>query len=114
MKIKQDMQCMTEGCNGKPICRKLCSRCYYRLLRRVQRGTAMWGDLVNAGECSPAKRYHGMTTAVRRQNALEGRTYQEKHTLKAAEYLERNYDNLLARGFITEERHQELMGRING
>ena len=108
MKIKHDMLCMTEGCDGKPICRKLCQRCYYRLLRRVQRDTATWGGLVNAGECSPAKRYHGMTTAVRRRNAIAALDCPIKPLSR-----EENMKRLFEIGQITEGQYQKFLGNTN-
>ena len=63
------MECLTDWCYGKPIARGLCKTCYYRLLRRVQRGTTTWGNLIAKGKCKKATRYEGLTTAVRRKNA---------------------------------------------
>ena len=64
------MECLTDWCYGKPIARGLCKTCYYRMLRQVQRGTATWGVLISMGCCKKAKRCKGLTTAVRRKNAL--------------------------------------------
>ncbi len=65
------MECLTNWCYCKPIARGLCKTCYYRLLRQVQRGTAKWGDLIASGNCKPARRYKGLTSAVRRENTLK-------------------------------------------
>ncbi len=64
------MECLTKGCHGEVIARGLCKTCYYRLLRRVQRGSDCWGGLIAFGLCKKAKRPKGLTTAVRRKNAL--------------------------------------------
>ncbi len=65
-----ESECLTDWCYNKPIARGLCKTCYYRLLRRVQKGRIKWCELIERGYCKKAKRYKGLTTAVRRKNAL--------------------------------------------
>ncbi len=65
------MECLTPDCYCKPIARGLCKTCYYRLLRRVQRGRIKWCELTERGYCKKAKRHKGLTTTVRRKNMQE-------------------------------------------
>jgi len=76
MKNKES-ECLTPDCHCKPISRGLCKTCYYRLLRRVQRGNSKWNDLIACGYCKKARRYKGLTTAVRRKNALNSMEYRD-------------------------------------
>ncbi len=71
------MECLTDWCYGKPIARGLCKTCYYRLLRQVQRGKTRWCDLIQLGLCKKAKRHKGLTTAIRRRNALNFIKYKD-------------------------------------
>ena len=64
------MECLPEDCHGETIARGLCRKCYYRLLRQVQRGATTWGVLIAFGLCKKVKRSSVLTTAVRRKNAL--------------------------------------------
>ncbi len=64
------MECLTYGCDGEIIARGVCKTCYYRLLRSVQRGNSKWNDLIACGYCKKARRYKGLTSAVRRENAF--------------------------------------------
>lgn len=70
-------ECLTEGCSRKPIARGLCKTCYYCFLQQVLRGTTTWGELIAKKKCKPAKRYHGLTTTVRRKNALAAIDYRD-------------------------------------
>ena len=95
------MTCKTTDCVGKPIARGLCYTCYNRLRRRVQRGTAKWGDIVNAGECKPARRYDKLTTAVRRRNSfpLEGMAISN---MKPMQLIKRNAEIMVEKGYMTQ------------
>lgn len=62
--------CLTPECESKQIfCRGLCKKCYTRLLRRVQRGTVTWRELISQGLAKKAS-CSGASTERRQQGQV--------------------------------------------
>ena len=68
------MKCLTPECACETIlCRGLCKPCYYRLLRRVQRGHTTWGALAMEGRAARATK-NTATPEARREGRLRAKT----------------------------------------
>lgn len=70
---------------------------------KLQPNDSKWGDFIASGECKPARRYRGLTAAVRRKNAIEAHAFRRQVFPTRQE----NLAGLLEMGKITQEQYEK-------
>ena len=94
------MKCLTPECKETKIkARGLCTKCYYRLLRTIQRSPSRdWGYYIAQGLAGRAV-HKGASTEVRRKAQTERRRQRDQYERRQDELEKRMYERYLRQGY---------------